>query len=150
MAYFGQDLFLKAENKGPLTEKEYRDALKLNHNLARKQGIDGVMDMFKLDALVAPTAGPAFLTDLINGDHMAGGSSAAAAVAGYPSISVPAGFISGLPVGISFVGRAWSETVLLKLAYAFERASNLRKPPTFLARIDGLKRAVPAHSSALF
>jgi len=132
MPYFGQDLFLKAQDKGPLTEKEYLDALANDHNLSRKQGIDGVMDKFRLDALIAPTGGPAWLTDLVDGDHDAGGSSNAAAVAGYPDITVPAGFIFGLPVGISFFGRAWSEPVLLKIAYAFEQATKVRKPPQFL------------------
>src|ERR1700688_3460536 len=109
MPYFGQDLFVKAEAKGPLTEKAYLDAIEKNHQLARTEGIDATMDKFHLDAIVAPTGGPAWLTDLVNGDHFAGGSSNAAAVAGYPNINVTAGFISGLPVGISFFGRAWSE-----------------------------------------
>jgi len=100
MPYFGQDLFLKAEAKGPLTEKEYVDALTKNHQLARTEGIDATMDKFHLDAIVAPTGGPACITDLVNGDHFAGGSSNAAAVAGYPNINVTAGSISGLPVGI--------------------------------------------------
>ena len=116
MPYFGQDLFLKAEAKGPLTEKAYLDALEKNHQLARTEGIDATMDKYHLDAIVAPTGGPAWLTDLVNGDHVAGGSSNAAAVAGYPNINVTAGFISGLPVGISFFGRAWSEPTLIRLA----------------------------------
>lgn len=132
MPYFGQDLFIKAEAKGPLTEKAYLDALEKNHQLARTEGIDGVMDKHKLDALVAPTGGPAWLTDLVNGDHSAGGSSNAAAVAGYPNINVTAGFISGLPVGISFFGRAWSEPTLIRLAYAFEQSTKGRQPPRFL------------------
>jgi amidase len=135
MPYFGQDLFLKAETKGPLTEKEYTDALAKNHQLARIEGIDAVMDRNHLDALVAPTGGPAWLTDLINGDHVAGGSSNAAAVAGYPNINVTAGFISGLPVGISFFGRAWSEPTLIKLAYSFEQATKARQAPRFLPSI---------------
>ena len=135
MPYFGQDLFVKAEAKGPLTEKEYVDALEANHRLSRQEGIDAVMDKFKLDALIAPTAGPAWITDLVNGDHVAGGSSNAAAVAGYPDITVPAGFISGLPVGISFFGRAWSEAVLLKIAYGFEQAKRVRKAPRFLGSV---------------
>jgi amidase len=135
MPYFGQDLFLKAEAKGPLTEKAYLDALEKNHQLARTEGIDATMDKYHLDAMVAPTAGPAWLTDLVNGDHSAGGSSNAAAVAGYPNINVTAGFISGLPVGISFFGRAWSEPVLIRLAFAFEQATKARQSPRFLSTI---------------
>jgi len=133
MRYFGQDLFLKAQAKGPLTDKAYTDALAANHKLARDQGIDGVMDKFHLDALVAPTGSPAWTTDLVNGDHVGGGSSNAAAVAGYPNINVPAGLIFGLPVGISFFGRAWSEPTLLKIAYGFEQTVRARRKPEFLA-----------------
>jgi len=136
MPYFGQDIFLKSEQKGPLTSKEYLDALALNHQLSRVEGIDFVMDKFKLDALVAPTAEPAWLTDLINGDHAAGGSSSAAAVAGYPNINVTAGYLWGLPVGISFFGRAWSEPTLLKIAYSFEQLTKVRQKPRFLPTID--------------
>jgi amidase len=135
MPYFGQDLFLKAETKGPLTTQEYVDALQKNHRLARTEGIDALMDKNRLDAIVAPTGGPAWITDLINGDHVAGGSSSAAAVAGYPNINVTAGFISGLPVGISFFGRAWSEPTLIRVAYAFEQATNMRQAPLFLPAI---------------
>ena len=136
MPYFGQETFLKAEAKGSLQTKEYLDALKNNHRLSRKEGIDAVMNKYKIDALVAPTESPAWVTDLILGDHFIGGSSTAAAVAGYPSITVPAGFVFGLPVGISFFGRAWSEPVLIKLAYAFEQASRNRKPPRFLPTVE--------------
>jgi amidase len=132
MRYFGQELFLKSQLKGPLTSQEYLDALKKNHQLARIEGIDAVMDKHKLDALVAPTGGPAWLTDLVAGDHFGGGSSSFAAVAGYPNINVPAGEVFGLPVGISFFGRAWSEPVLIRIAYAYEQASKLRKPPQFV------------------
>jgi len=132
MPYFGQDLLIKAQEKGPLTDKEYLDALSANHRFAREQGIDGVMDKHHLDALIAPTGGPAWLTDLANGDHFTGGSSNAAAVAGYPNINVPAGFVFGLPVGISFFGRAWSEPTLIKIAYGFEQLTKVRKPPAFL------------------
>jgi amidase len=135
MPYFGQDLFLNAEAKGPLTEKAYVDALEKNHQLARTEGIDATMDKYSLDAIVAPTGGPAWLTDLVNGDHFAGGSSNAAAVAGYPNINVTAGFISGLPVGISFFGRAWSEPTLIRLAFAFEQTIRARQAPRFLSSI---------------
>jgi amidase len=135
MPYFGQDIFLKAEAKGPLTTKEYVDALASNRKLTRAEGIDFIMDKFKLDALVAPTGGPAWLTDLINGDHSSGGSSSAAAVAGYPNINVTAGYLYGLPVGISFFGRAWSEPTLLKIAYAFEQLTKARQKPMFLPTI---------------
>jgi amidase len=133
MPYFGQDLFVKAEEKGPLTTKEYTDALAANHRLSRAEGIDALMDKHTLDAILAPTGGPAWITDLANGDHSGGGSSNASAVAGYPDITVPAGFVFGLPVGISFFGRAWSEPVLLKIAYGFEQTFRARKPPEFLA-----------------
>jgi amidase len=136
MPYFGQDLFLKAQGKGPLTSEEYQTALAKNHQFARADGIDAVMDKLKLDALVAPTGGPAWITDLLTGDHFSGGSSTLAAVACYPAITVPMGFTFGLPVGISFFGRAWSEPVLIKLAYAYEQATKVRKAPQFLPRIS--------------
>ncbi len=136
MPYFGQDFFLKAEAKGPLSDKEYIDALEKNHQLARKEGIDATMDKHNLNALVGPTGGPAWLTDLVDGDHFGGGSSGAAAVAGYPNVTVPAGFVFGMPVGISFFGRAWGEPVLIRLAYAFEQATKVRKAPRFLPYAD--------------
>ena len=136
MPYFGQDFFLKAEEKGPLSSKEYVEALEKNHQLARKEGIDATMEKHNLDALVGPTGGPAWLTDLVDGDHFGGGSSGAAAVAGYPNITVPAGFVFGMPVGISFFGRAWSEPVLIRLACAFEQATKVRKPPRFLSSVN--------------
>jgi amidase len=132
MQYFGQDLFLKAQAKGPLTDKAYLDALAKNHQLAGAEGIDALMDKHQLDAIVAPTGGPSWLTDLITGDHFSGGSSNAAAVAGYPNINVTAGLISGMPVGISFFGRAWSEPTLIKVAYSFEQATKARQAPRFL------------------
>jgi len=136
MPYFKQELFIEAEKKGRLTDKDYLDALNKNHNLSRKEGIDAVMDKYNLDALVSPTDSPAWLTDLVDGDHFLGGSSQLAAVAGYPHITVPAGFVFGLPIGISFYGRAWSEAVLLKIAYGFEQASMVRKPPSFLPKAN--------------
>ncbi len=136
MPYFGQDTFLKSEEKGPLTTQEYIDAVAKARDLARKEGIDATMDKNNLDALVGPTGGPAWLTDHINGDSFGGGSSSTAAVAGYPNITVPAGFVHGLPVGISFFGRAWSEPVLLRVAYAFEQATKVRKAPGFAATLN--------------
>jgi amidase len=136
MPYFGQDIFIKSEAKGPLTEKEYVDALAKNRQLARVEGIDALMDKHRLDAIVGPTGGPAWLTDFINGDAFSGGSSSAAAVAGYPNINVTAGYLSGLPVGISFFGRAWSEPTLIRLAYAFEQTTRARQAPRFLPSVN--------------
>src|ERR1700691_627775 len=135
MPYFGQDLMIKAQTKGPLTSPEYLDALEKDHRLSRTEGIDAVMGKFRLDALVAPTGGPAWCTDLINGDHDPGGSSPPAPLARHPNINVPAGYAFGLPVGISFFGAANSEALLIKLAYAFEQATRHRRAPKFLARI---------------
>ncbi len=132
MPYFGQEIFTRAEAKGPLTSKDYKEALAKNHRLSRAEGIDAVMTEHRLDALIAPTGGPPWTTDLVNGDHFSGSSSTPAAVAGYPNINVPAGFVFCLPVGISFFGRAYSEPLLIKLAYAFEQATKFRQPPRFL------------------
>jgi amidase len=136
MPFFGQDLFIKAEAKGPLSDRKYLAALRQNHLLSRAQGIDLVLRRFKLDALVAPTGGPAWPTDWINGDHFTGGYSSASAVAGYPHITVPAGQVFGLPVGISFFGAAWSEPKLLQFACAFERSIKGRRAPRFLPSAD--------------
>jgi len=132
MPYFGQDLFIKAEAKGPLTDKKYLQALGKNHLLSRRQGIDLAMRKKQLDALIAPTGGPAWPTDWINGDHFTGGYSSASAVAGYPHITVPAGYVFGLPFGISFFGAPFSEPKLIKYAYAFEQATRVRQTPKFL------------------
>jgi amidase len=131
MPYFGQEIFHQAQDKGPLTDKAYIDALARNLRLSQAEGIDAVMKKHKLDAIVAPTGTPAWPTDLINGDHFVGASSTPAAVAGYPSITLPAGYSYGLPVGISFIGREWSEPTLIKLAYALEQTLNARRRPTY-------------------
>src|SRR5205085_6085865 len=138
MPYFGQDQFLAAQEKGPLTTKTYLDALRKNHTLAREQGVDAAAKKFKLDALIAPTRGPAWLTDLINGDRSSGSCTTLPAVAGYPHITVPAGYVHGLQVGISFFGTAYSEPKLISLAYAFEQLTKFRHAPKFLrtARLD--------------
>ena len=136
MPFFGQELMLQAQKKGPLTEKAYKEALAKDLRLSRKAGIDAVMDRLHLDAVVAPSGNPPWTTDLINGDHFTGSSTTPAAVAGYPSITVPAGFAFGQPVGLSFIGRAWSEALLVKFAYAYEQATRHRRPPTFPPTAD--------------
>jgi amidase len=136
MPFFGQDLFIKAQAKGPLTSRAYLAALRKNHLLTRSQGIDFVIRKHRLDAMIAPTGSPAWPTDLLNGDHFTGGYSSASAVAGYPHITVPAGYVHGLPVGISFFAGAWSEPQLIKYAYAFEQATRARKPPKLLKTVD--------------
>ncbi|HEX8503161.1 MAG TPA: amidase [Pyrinomonadaceae bacterium] len=136
MPYFGQELFVRAEAKGPLTEPAYLKALRSSKALSQAQGVDAVMTKHNLDALVAPTGGPAWTTDLVNGDHFTGGSSTPAAVAGYPNVQVPAGYVYGLPVGISFFGRAFTEAKLIRLAYAYEQATRHRQPPRLLPHAD--------------
>ena len=136
MPYFGQELFVRAEAKGPLTEAAYLKALRSSKLMSQAQGIDAVMVRHKLDALIAPTGGPAWTTDLVNGDHFTGGSSTPAAVAGYPNVQVPAGYVYGLPVGISFFGRAFTEPKLIRLAYAYEQATRHRQPPRLLPAAD--------------
>lgn len=137
MPFFGQDLFEQAEAKGPLTEQAYLDAVAACRRMGGREGIDAVMDQHRLDALVAPTGGPAWPTDHVNGDHFLGASSTPAAIAGYPIVNVPAGFAFGLPIGISFFGRQWSEPTLIKLAYAYEQASRARKAPGYREEPEG-------------
>ena len=137
LQYFGQDLFMQAEEKGPLTDAAYLDAVQKIQQLAREQGIDLVMTKNRLDALIAPTNTPAWVTDHLNGDRFSGGSSTPAAVAGYPSITVPCGYAGGMPVGISFFGRAWSEPTLIKIAFAYEQATRQRRAPKFLTTLEG-------------
>jgi len=131
LQFFGQELFLLAQDKGPLTDPTYLEELATDHRLSREQGIDKVMDDLNLDALFMPSGNPPAKIDLVNGDLFLGASSQPAALAGYPAINVPAGFSFGLPVGVTFMGRAFSEPTLIKLAYSFEQASRARKPPKF-------------------
>ncbi|MEJ5198898.1 MAG: amidase [Anaerolineae bacterium] len=135
MPYFGQEIMLMAQEKGPLTDPPYLEALAACRRLARTEGLDKVLDEHRLDAIIAPTGSPAWLTDYVcrTRSHT---SSTAAAVAGYPHITVPAGYIWGLPVGLSFIGRAWSEPALIRFAYAFEQATRVRRPPQFLPTIN--------------
>ncbi len=132
MPFFGQEILLKAAEKGPLTTPAYREALETCRRLSRAEGLDAVFEKHRLDALVAPTGAPAWVIDPVSGDHFVGGNSTPAAVSGYPSLSVPMGFVFGLPVGLSFIGRAWSEAVLVRLAFAYEQATTHRRPPLFL------------------
>ena len=132
MPYFGQEIFEQAAKKGPLTSPAYRKALATCGRLARIQGLDATFAKHRLDAIVAPTQGPPALIDLVNGDPSGPSSTSPCAVAGYPAITVPMGYAFGLPLGITFMGRAWSEATLFRLAYAFEQATKVRVPPRFL------------------
>ena len=135
LPYFGQEILEMDQEKGPLTDETYKNALKKIRRLSREEGIDALMDEHNLDAIVAPTGGPAWPVDLVNGDHFGGGSSSMAARAGYPNITVPAGYIHDLPVGISIFGTAWSEPKLLSIAYSFEQHRQARKIPAFRPNI---------------
>lgn len=136
MPYFAQELMEQAQQKGPLSEHAYKDALRTNHKLTRKEGIDAVISKYRVDAIIGPTSGPAWTTDWVSGDRVDSGCASPPAVAGYPHITVPAGFVFGLPVGLSFFGPAWSEPKLLKYAYAFEQAHQARRKPQFLSTVD--------------
>jgi amidase len=130
MPVFGQEIFLEAERKGPLTDEAYLTALADSKRIAT-EGLDGAMDEHDLDALIAITNGPAWMIDHVNGDSFGIGSSSLAAISGYPSITVPAGFVSGLPIGLSFIGKPWNEKQLIEIAYAFEQATAVRQAPEF-------------------
>ncbi len=143
MPYFGQEHFVNAQAKGGLDSTEYLEALANNHRYSREEGIDQVLKEHHLDALVAPTCGPAWLTDFVNGDASGASFTTAAAVAGYPHITVPCGQVQGLPCGLSFVASAWSESTLIAMAYAYEQASPQRRPPTYAKTLN--PRVAPAH-----
>ena len=136
LQWFGQETFEQSQARGDLTDKVYLDVAANAKRLAGKEGIDAALAANHVDVLIAPTGGPAWTTDLVNGDHFDSSSSSPAAVAGYPAITVPMGYIHNLPVGLSFFGASWSEPTLIKLAYAFEQATHVRKPPTFPAHVE--------------
>ncbi len=136
MPYFGQEILIEAEAKGPLTEAAYRTARDEASRLSRAEGLDAALGQHRLDAILGPSGGPAWVTDLVHGDTFSVGSSGAAAVAGYPNVTVPAGHVHGLPVGVSFFGAAWSEPTLIRIAWAFEQAAPHRRPPRFRATVD--------------
>lgn len=132
MQYSDQKILEMADKKGDLSSPEYRQALKKMLSATQENGIDKIMDSGRLDALIAPTGSPAWKTDLILGDHFVGGSSSLAAISGYPAITVPMGFIDELPVGITFFGKAWSEPLLLEIAYGYEQGTKHRRAPKYL------------------
>jgi amidase len=131
LRYFDQNLLEQAEKKGSLESADYKKALAIMKKATQEEGIDKLMNTFKLDAIMAPTGSPAWKTDLILGDHFVGGSSSLAAISGYPAITVPMGFVDDLPVGVTFFGRAWSEPLLLEIAYSYEQGTKHRKPPKY-------------------
>ena len=135
MPWFGQEQFEKAQAKGPLSDATYREALETCRRLSRTEGVDAVLATHKVDAIIAPSNGPSWPIDLVNGDRYTGGNSSVAAVAGYPSITVPMGFAGGLPLGLSFIGGPWTEGRLIALAFAFEQVTKARRPPAFLPTV---------------
>ena len=132
LRYFDQAILEQADKKGDLSSPDYKKSLEKMQKATRKNGIDSLMNLNQLDALIAPTGSPAWKTDLLLGDHYIGGSSSLAAISGYPAISVPLGFVENLPVGITFFGRAWSEPVLIEIAYSYEQATKHRKAPKYI------------------
>ena len=136
MPFFGQEILIEAEGKGPLTEDAYRTARDTANRLSREEGLDAALSQHRLDAILGPSGGPAWVTDLVYGDRFSVSSSGPAAVAGYPSVTVPAGHVQDLPVGASFFGAAWSEPTLIRIAWAFEQAEPHRRPPRFRSRVD--------------
>ena len=132
LKYFNQKILEMAEKKGDLESPDYKKALAKMAKATREDGIDKIMDNNKLDAIIAPTGSPAWKTDLILGDHFVGGSSSLAAISGYPAITVPMGFVDNLPVGVTFFGKAWTEPLLLEIAYSYEQGTKHRKPPKYL------------------
>jgi amidase len=144
MPYFGQEHMVSAQAKGPLSSPRYREAKARCRRLARVEGIDAVMKKYRLDAIVVPSGAPAWTIDLVNGDPLSWDMEIVlpCAVAGYPHITVPAGYVFGLPVGVSFFARAWQEPTLIKMAYAFEQATRVRQPPKFLPRIEAAGQAL--------
>jgi amidase len=143
LSLFGQDLFEKAEAGPGAGGTSYQKARALALRYARSEGIDQLLHRYKLDALIAPTLGPAWRTDIVDGDNASGGAGSLPAVAGYPHLTVPMGYVSGLPVGISFIGTAWSDGTLLALGAAYERAANERRPPRYLPSVESSAAVAP-------
>ncbi|MFW9924371.1 MAG: amidase family protein, partial [Candidatus Thorarchaeota archaeon] len=131
MPYFKQEIFKMANEKGPLSDNEYLEIKQKCQQLSREKGLDATLSEHQLDAIIAPSGGPSWIIDYVNGDHFTGGSSSPSAIAGYPNITVPAGYVKNLPIGISFMGTEFQEYKLLKFAYAYEQATKIRKPPSF-------------------